>query len=217
MPLLRHIAGNGAADDRVCPIVAATPEKNRAGIYREHLQCADVDHAPFYVETATHLMIDFRSLRDSGITWRFLAEHRESVVQREAGHEHISTTLGYAKEVQDKKRRYGEPFPALPEDLTDSPPPAPVTIPVTEKTKPLKNRDEMVGEAGFAALLEKRRLLTRECGISRASRILSLRRDVTVGDEKWQGVGQRLGNGQYARIRRALSDTTRRRGEQRVA
>ena len=42
----------------------------------------------------------------------------------------------------------------------------------------------LVGEAGFAALLEKRRLLTRECGISRASWILSLQRDVTVGDER---------------------------------
>ena len=62
-------------------------------------------------------MIDFRSLRDSGITWRFLAGHRESVVQREAGHEHISTTLGYAKEVQDRAGRYGEPFPTLPPSL----------------------------------------------------------------------------------------------------
>lgn len=123
MPLLAFVARNGKADDRVCPVVAATPEKSRAGIYREHLQTADVDHVPFFVETATHLMIDFRSLRDSGITWRFLAGHRESVVQREAGHEHISTTLGYAKEVQDRAGRYGAPFPELPADLCGGPEP----------------------------------------------------------------------------------------------
>jgi hypothetical protein len=65
-------------------------------------------------------MIDFRSLRDSGITWRFLAGHRAEVIQRESGHEHISTTLAYAKEVQDRRGRYGEPFPALPADLVGS-------------------------------------------------------------------------------------------------
>lgn len=123
LPLLERIARGRTATDRVCPVVAATPEKERAKIYREHLQTADVDHAPFYVETATHLMIDFRSLRDSGITWRFLAGHRAEVVQREAGHEHISTTLGYAKEVQDRGGRYGTPFPALPQDLAGGPPP----------------------------------------------------------------------------------------------
>src|SRR5690606_33548184 len=48
------------------------------------------------------------------------AGERAEVVQREAGHEHISTTLGYAKEVQDRRGRYGEPFPALPAVLVGS-------------------------------------------------------------------------------------------------
>ncbi len=125
LPLLERIARERGAEDRVCPVVAGTPEKNRADIYREHLQTADVDHAPFYVETPTHLMINFRWLRDSGITWRFLAEHRESVVQHEAGHEHIRTTLGCAKEVQDRQGRYGDPFPALPDDLIGPSEPGP--------------------------------------------------------------------------------------------
>jgi hypothetical protein len=68
------------------------------------------DAPAFFVETATHLTLDFRSVRDSGITRRFLAEHRAEVVQREAGHEQIGTTLGYTKEVQDKRGRYSEPF-----------------------------------------------------------------------------------------------------------
>jgi hypothetical protein len=109
LPLLERLARERGAEDRVCPFVAATPEKSRAGIYREHLQAADVDDATFYIETATHLPIDFRSLRDSGITWRFLASERAEVVQREAGHEHLATTLGYAKEVQNRGGRYGVP------------------------------------------------------------------------------------------------------------
>jgi hypothetical protein len=136
LPLLQRIAQGRDGEERVCPIVAATPEKSRAGIFREHLGTAKVDAPAFFVETPTHLMIDFRSLRDSGITWRFLAEHRAEVVQREAGHEHISTTLGYAKEVQDKRGRYGEPFPSLPEDGAggDSPPGA-MSTPIVYTTK----------------------------------------------------------------------------------
>lgn len=74
------------------------------------MTAASVDAPEFFLETATHLPIDFRSIRDSGITWRFLAGERAEVVQREAGHEHIATTLGYAKEVQDRRGRYGSPF-----------------------------------------------------------------------------------------------------------
>lgn len=70
-----------------------------------------VDAPGFFVETATHLVIEFRGVRDSGITWRFLAGHRADGVQREAGDEDIATTLGYAKEVEDRRRRYGAPFP----------------------------------------------------------------------------------------------------------
>jgi hypothetical protein len=133
--LLKRIARGRDGEDCVCPVVAAAPKKSRAGIFREHLQAANVE-APFYEDTPTHLAIDFRSLRDSGITWRFLAEHRAEVVQREAGHEHISTTLGYAKEVQDRRGRYGEPFPALPGDLTEEePPPGPVPTPTVYTVK----------------------------------------------------------------------------------
>lgn len=55
VPLLERIARDSDDDDRVCPIVAGTPEKERAKIFREHLQCADVDEPAFFVETATHL------------------------------------------------------------------------------------------------------------------------------------------------------------------
>jgi len=58
-------------------------------------------------------------IRDSGITARFLADHKSEDVQRESGHEHISTTLGYAKEVKNRQGRYGVPFAPLPAALID--------------------------------------------------------------------------------------------------
>lgn len=122
LPLLERIARDGKAEDRVAPIVAATEEYFRAGLFRGFLRAAGVKRDELYVETPTHLMIDFRSLRDTGITWRFLAGHRAEVVQREAGHDQIATTLGYAKEVHSRGGRFGEPFPALPADLIDPTP-----------------------------------------------------------------------------------------------
>ena len=88
---MARIARDGEAEDLVAPIVAATEEYFRAGLFRSYLTVAGVKRAELYVETATHLMIDFRSLRDSGITWRFLDGERGEVVQREAGHEQIVT------------------------------------------------------------------------------------------------------------------------------
>jgi hypothetical protein len=68
-------------------------------------------HAPedLFVDSETHKRIDFRTCRDTGITWRFLANESAAVVQREAGHRTLSTTLGYAKQVSDKGGRYGDP------------------------------------------------------------------------------------------------------------
>jgi integrase len=120
MPLLERIAREGGAEDRVAPVVAETEEYFRAGLFRTYLKAAGVGRAELYVETPTHLMIDFRSLRDSGITWRFLGGERAEVVQRESGHDQITTTLGYAKEVSSRGGRFGEPFPSLPADLIET-------------------------------------------------------------------------------------------------
>lgn len=122
LPLLKRMVDEREAEDLLAPVVSGTPEKSRAGHFRDYLKTAKVERAELFEETATHLWIDFRSLRDTGITWRFLAEHRAEVVQREAGHEHISTTLGYAKEVHNRQGRYGEPFPALPKSLVEPDP-----------------------------------------------------------------------------------------------
>lgn len=157
-PLLERIAKSGEPEDRVCPVVALTPEKERAGIYREFLQAADVDFPAFYVETATHLQIDFRSLRDSGITWRFLRGDRGEDVQREAGHEHISTTVAYAKELNDRgDGRYGEPFPPLPDDLLGPV----VTSAVTSKVATQKRRENGSGRRD----LNPRRQAPKACAL----------------------------------------------------
>lgn len=41
--------------------------------------------------------VGFRSWRDTGITWLALAGIDVAKIQRRAGHDHITTTIGYVK------------------------------------------------------------------------------------------------------------------------
>jgi hypothetical protein len=65
-------------------------------------------------DTASTMMVNFRSLRDSGITWEALAGTPVDRVQARAGHEHIDTTIGYVKAVEDLNGKFGAPFAPLP-------------------------------------------------------------------------------------------------------
>jgi hypothetical protein len=111
-----HIVSSHDADPEklLAPAIGTVADNNRAIVFRAQLKLAGVERTELHEDTATHERIDFRSIRDTGITWRFLAGHRAEAVQREAGHEQIGTTLAYAKEVQDRQGRFGEPFPPIP-------------------------------------------------------------------------------------------------------
>jgi hypothetical protein len=52
-------------------------------------------------DTATTMKVNFRSLRDSGITWEALAQTPVDRIQARAGHEEIGTTSGYVKAAED--------------------------------------------------------------------------------------------------------------------
>ena len=60
------------------------------------------------------MMVNFRSLRDSGITWECLQGTRVERIQARAGHEHIAMTLGYIKLGEDLQGKVGAPFGTLP-------------------------------------------------------------------------------------------------------
>lgn len=113
-PLLRVLVKGASPDTLLAPILSQTTEHDRPHIFRSMLKLAGVKRAELFEDTITHEAIDFRSVRDTGITWRFLAGERSEVVQREAGHRELSTTLRYAKEVHNRQGRFGEPFPSLP-------------------------------------------------------------------------------------------------------
>jgi hypothetical protein len=66
----------------------------------------------------------------------------------------MQARVGYAKEVQDRRGRYGEPFPALPEDVTGGDPPR-VGV-YADCLHEQKRRQKWVGEAGLDTMLLQR-------------------------------------------------------------
>lgn len=118
VPLLKHMrkraGGDEAAEAVVLPVLGELNDKFRAKQFRRHLRAAGVTRPRLFAETATLLQVDFRSCRDTGITWLALAGLDVAKMQRRAGHEDLSTTLGYVKMAEDLTGQVGSPFPPLP-------------------------------------------------------------------------------------------------------
>lgn len=121
LKVMRERAGAKDATGAVLPIMAELNENRRAVWMRDHFTAAELDRARLTDESATTMQINFRSWRDSGITWLALQSVDVAKMQRRAGHDAISTTLGYVKTAEDLTGSIGEPFPPLPAKLLDAP------------------------------------------------------------------------------------------------
>ena len=100
-----------------------------AKAFRAHLRAAGVDREELYTLTKTTEPIDFRTCRDSGITWLALAGVDVVKMQRRAGHDSLETTMRYVKVAEDFSGTVGEPFPPLPAGFGPSDGPAIITNP----------------------------------------------------------------------------------------
>ena len=130
---------------------------------RDHFEVAKLDRARLSEQSATTMNVNFRSWRDTGITWLALQGVDVAKMQRRAGHDSISTTLGYAKMAEDLTGSIGEPFPPLPAELLEAAtakPASPRSGPRGDRAKVraksprrLKKPEKLVGEAGFARTL----------------------------------------------------------------
>lgn len=116
-PLLSRMAHGRSARDLVCPIMSDVPDNKLGVIFREHLALAGVTRAELHTATATHALANFRTWRDSGITWLAMSGVDLIRIQRRAGHEKPETTLGYVKQAEDLGDTLGEPFARLPSRL----------------------------------------------------------------------------------------------------
>jgi integrase len=120
LPLLtrmRGTAGPGSAE-LVVPVLATVPTDTLAAHTRRHLLAAGVIRDELHVSTLSMVRANFRSWRDSGITWLAMDGVETAKIMRRAGHADIGTTMRYVKLAEDLGGELGEPFGALPEELT---------------------------------------------------------------------------------------------------
>jgi integrase len=117
-PLLARLCeGKESPDALLAPLLSALSAERYAIHVRKHLATARVTRPRLTENSPTTMHVGFRSWRDTGITWLALAGVDVAKMQRRAGHDHISTTMGYVKAAEDITGAIGVPFPKLPEGL----------------------------------------------------------------------------------------------------
>ncbi|MCW5831346.1 MAG: tyrosine-type recombinase/integrase [Labilithrix sp.] len=152
VPLLRRMLEGKADTDLVVPILSRTEtvtSNNRkatvdhlAVLFRDHLKLAGVGRAELHSSTKTHVQSNFRSWRDSGLTWLAMTGLGVDKIMRRAGHDMVQTTMGYVKQAEDLTGDLGTPFGRLPASLIgeDHAPsdgaPAPCERPVNGEPSP---------------------------------------------------------------------------------
>ncbi len=116
-PLLARMRKGREPHELVVPVLATLTENRRALNLRADLERAGCTRPRLFENTATTMSVNFRSLRDSGITWLAITGVDIVKTQRRAGHDSIETTLSYTKAAEDLTGSIGEPFGPLPADL----------------------------------------------------------------------------------------------------
>ena len=116
-PLLKRMREGRKATDLVVPSMSSVPDNSLAEIFREHLTTAEVKRTELHDATRTHAQSNFRSWRDSGLTWLAMSGLGVDKIMRRAGHDVVQTTMGYVKQAEDVGGELGEPFAALPPSL----------------------------------------------------------------------------------------------------
>jgi integrase len=109
-PLLARLRLGKKAEAPVVPLLATLSKERYPINVRRHLAMAEVNRPRLTENTATTMHIGFRSWRDTGITWLALAGVDVAKMQRRAGHDHITTTMGYVKAVEDITGAIGGAF-----------------------------------------------------------------------------------------------------------
>lgn len=160
-PLLTRMREGKKATDLVVPLLsrcdAMTIDGRRvtvdrlAMLFRQHLTLAGVERTELHQTTATHVQANFRSWRDSGLTWLAMTALGVDKIMRRAGHDMVQTTMGYVKQAEDLTGDLGTPFAPLPDDLVKG------VTPTVERggfgpgfgPKPTHLRETLEREKGF--------------------------------------------------------------------
>jgi integrase len=121
-PLLRRMRKGREPGDLLVPALSTFGEDHLAEQWRRHLRLAKITRSALHASTMSHVQSNFRSCRDTGITWLAMNGLDMQKIKRRAGHEKIATTDGYVKVAEDLSGGdLGIPFGPLPASLTSPP------------------------------------------------------------------------------------------------
>lgn len=115
VPLLTRLRGE--PNELVVPQVREVWRSTLPELVRRHLRAAGVTRTALQRSTRATVAANFRSMRDTGITWLSLAGHDLLRIARRAGHDDVRTTSRYVKMAEDLTGEAGAPFPELPAEL----------------------------------------------------------------------------------------------------
>jgi hypothetical protein len=135
VPLLARMREGKWSGELVAPLLsecdAVTTDGRRATVdhlavlFRDHLKAAGVERVELHESTRTHVQSNFRSWRDSGLTWLAMTALGVDKIMRRAGHDMVQTTMGYVKQAEDLTGDLGAPFAPLPDELVTGKQPEP--------------------------------------------------------------------------------------------
>jgi integrase len=114
VPLLQVMARERAAGPR---LLKMPPVCDLAPRLRQYLEWAGVTRAELFADDATRKNITFHDLRATGITWMAIRGDEPQRIMHRAGHENMSTTMGYVREAEALEYLREDVFPHLPEEL----------------------------------------------------------------------------------------------------
>lgn len=117
LPLLERMMKGKAPGDLLLPCMSSVADNALAELFRQHLALAGVDRAALTTASRTHAIANFRTWRDSGLTWLAMTGLGVDKIMRRAGHDQVQTTMGYVKQAEDLTGDLGTPFGTLPEAL----------------------------------------------------------------------------------------------------
>ena len=118
LPLLTLMRKGRVATDLVAATMLDHGEDHLAELWRAHLMLAGIKRPALHTTTLTHVQSNFRTCRDSGITWLAISGLDSAKIMLRAGHDLMQTTMGYVKQAEDLTGDLGVPFGPLPASLT---------------------------------------------------------------------------------------------------
>lgn len=117
MPLLRQLCARAKPEDLLVPVMRSVCRTTLPQVFRRHLRLAGISRPALHESSLLTIRANFRSGRDTGITWLALSGVDVARIMRRAGHEDVRATMKYIKAAEDLSGAFGKPFPPLPREL----------------------------------------------------------------------------------------------------